>query len=155
MKRTLGHPAVNAACIGLFTAVYGLIFLTASGRAGFFGALYSREGGRPAGSFWAGWSDFLAAGRHAYIAYALIAITALVIAMLLLRRRPYDEYHTAILGRCLTAALVLTLIAIGAFYLMILNDPSGVVEKFTLFIVVQWTTVVLSDLAYVLLCRWR
>ena len=74
--------------------------------------------------------------------------------MLLIRRRPYDEYHTANLIQCLVAAAVLTLMAIAAFYLMILSDPNGIVEKFTLFIVINWATVVLADLAYVLVCKW-
>ena len=52
-------------------------------------------------------------------------------------------------------AAILTLIAIAVFYLMILSDPNGIVEKFTLFIVINWTTVVLSDLVFVLVCRWR
>ncbi len=52
-------------------------------------------------------------------------------------------------------AVALTLIAIGIFYLMILSDPNGIVEKFTLFIVIHWAVVVLADLAYVLLCRWK
>jgi len=50
---------------------------------------------------------------------------------------------------------VLTLVAIAIFYLLILNEPTGIVEKFTFFIVIHWSTVVISNLAYVLLCRWR
>ena len=75
--------------------------------------------------------------------------------MLLFRRRPYDEYHTFKLIQCLVIATILTLIAIAGFYLMILSDSNGIVEKFTLFIVIHWTTVVLADLVYVFVCRWR
>lgn len=154
MKGILKNPAVNAVCISLFTAFYALIFIVTSGHGEFKSLLYySRTTGiHP---FWTGWSGFLASGHHAYIAYALMALTILVVLMLLFRRRPYDEYHTANLIQCLVVATVLTLIAIAGFYLMILSDSNGIVEKFTLFIVIHWTTVVLADLVYVFVSRWR
>jgi len=153
MKRILKHPATNASCISLFTAFYALIFIITSGHAEFQNLLYYGRAGQNADSFWAWWSFFLSAGFQKYIAYALIALTALVVVLLLTRRRPYDEYHTAILTACLSAAVVLTLIAIAVFYLLVLSEPSGIVEKFTLFVSIHWASVVLADLTYVLLCR--
>ncbi|MPM28121.1 hypothetical protein SDC9_74640 [bioreactor metagenome] len=153
MKRILRHPATNAVCISLFTGFYALIFLVTSGHAEFQSLLYYSRAGQTADPFWAGWSLFLSAGFQKYIAWVLIALTALVVAALLKRRRPFDEYHTAILTACLSAAVVLTLIAIAFFYLLILSDPNGIVEKFTLFITIHWITVVLADFTYVLLCR--
>ncbi len=157
MNRILRHPMVNGICISLFSAFYALIFIITSGHREFTRLLYySRNPGiANADTFWVRWSGFLAAGRHAYIAYALIAVTILVVAFLLLRRRTYDEYQTSLLIQCLIAALVLTLIAIGAFFLIILSDANGIVEKFTLFITIHWATVLLADFAYVVLCRWR
>ena len=151
MKRLLKSPATNAVCISIFTVFYTLIFLIPIGNAE-FGINYYYQGITP---FWSVWSSFLARGYQCYIVYALIAVTALVVALLMIRRRPYDEYHTSILTHCLVAAAVFTLIAIAIFYLMILYDPNGIIEKFSLFIVVHWITVVFADLAYVLLCRWR
>ncbi len=153
MRRMLKHPATNASCISLFTAFYALIFIITSGHAEFQDLLYYGRAGQNADSFWAGWSFFLSAGFQKYIAYALIALTALVVALLLKRRCPFDEYHTAILTACLSVGVVLTLVAIALFYLLILSEPNGIVEKFTLFITVHWGTVVLCDLTYVLLCR--
>ena len=154
MKGILKKPAINAVCISLFTAFYGLIFNLTSGHIEFESLLYySRATDNY--PFWTGWSRFLASGHHIYIACALIVITILVVLMLLFRRRPYDEYHTATLTQCLAVAVILTLIAIAGFYLMILSDSNGIVEKFTLFIVIHWTTVVLADLVYVFECRWR
>lgn len=154
MKSILKKPAVNAACISLFTAFYALIFIITSGHIEFERLLYyNRTPG--ASPFWTGWSNFLAAGHHAYIAYALIAVTILVALMLTFRRHSYDEYHIAHLLQCLAVAVVLTLMAIALFYLIILSDPQGIVEKFTLFIVVHWTTVALADLVFVFICRWR
>ncbi len=155
MKRILRHPALNAVCLSLFTAFYGLIFLVTAGHEEFGRLLYYFWRPRSTGGFWDGWSAFLVSGKHVYIAWGLIAVTLLVVALLGLRRHPYDEYHTSLLLRCLAVASVLTLAAIAVFYLMILSEPAGIVEKFTLFIVIHWATVVLSDLAYVLLCRWR
>ena len=155
MKRILRSPEANAVCISLFTAFYGLIFIVTSGHSEFKNLLYYSSAKHSVDPFWEGWSDFLAAGNHVYIAYALIVITILVVVLLILRRRPYDEYHISLLSQCLSVAAVLTLIAIAIFYLVILSDPNGIVEKFTFFIVIHWTTVVLADLAFVLLCRWK
>lgn len=155
MMRILKYPATNAFCISLFTAFYGAIILAASRRIEQESLLYYggiKQGGNP---FWKSWCAFLAAGHHAYIAYAMIAVTLLIVVLLSIRRHPYDEYHTALLIKCLAVATVLTLIAIAVFYLLILNNPNGIVVKFTLFISIHWTTVVLSDIVYVLLCRWK
>lgn len=155
MKRILRSPAVNAVCISLFTAFYGLIFIVTSGHIEFKNMLYYSVANHQGNSFWESWSEFLATGNHVLIAYVLIAVTMLVVALLIMRRRPYDEYHTSLLSQCLAVAVVLTLIAIAIFYLMVLSDPNGIIEKFTFFIVIHWSTVVLADLAFVLLCRWK
>ena len=155
MKTLLSRPLVNAVCIGLFTAFYGLIFLVTSRHVEFESLLYYNNAKQSVSHFWKGFSDFLAAGYHVYIAYVLIATTILIIVLLLLRHHPYDEYHISLLCGCLSVAVVLTLIAIAIFYLMILSDSNGIVEKFTFFIVLHWTVVVLADLSFVLLCRWR
>ena len=154
MRRILTRPSTNAICISLFTGLYSLVFMLALRRVASESLLYYRGLKPGAFPFWAGWCGFLAGGYHAYIVYVLIAVTALVVILLLARRHPYDEYHTALLMKCLAVAIVLTLIAIAVFYLLILSDPSGMVVKFTLFIVIHWATVVLADLVYVLLCRW-
>ena len=151
MKRLLKSPTVNAVCISVLTAFYAMIFFATSKSIDFENNLYYKE---PT-SFWSGWSSFLAAGRQLHIASFLIAVTILVVVMLVVRRKPYDEYHTSILTHCLIAAAVLTMIAIAIFYLLILNNPTGIIEKFTLFIVIHWSTVVFSNLTYVVLCRWR
>lgn len=89
------------------------------------------------------------------VAYAMIVLTILIVVLLMIRRHPYDEYHTWLLFQSLAIAAVLTLVAIAIFYVMILCDPRCIVEKFTLFIAIHWITVVLCDLSYVILCRWK
>ena len=151
MKRYLQSPAFNAVCIGLFSSFYAAVFLLTAGHTEFTSTLY--QGGN--GGFWPAWGRFLAAGHQRFLAWALVALTLLVIVLLLHRRRPYDEYHASILTHCLVVAVVLTMVAIAFFYLMVLSEPTGIVEKFTLFVAIHWATVVLANLVYVLLCRWR
>jgi len=93
--------------------------------------------------------------RPMYVAIPMICLTVIVVIMLLMRRQRYDEYHVAILSNCLIAALVLTMLAIAAFYLLISFDPSNIDRKFGAFIDTHWVTVVLSDFAYVILCSRR
>ncbi|SMC59754.1 hypothetical protein [Papillibacter cinnamivorans] len=153
MKELIRNPAVNAGCIGLFTAFYSLVFFVTAGNVEFSRTLYYSAVSKQAVPFWSEWSAFLAAGRHMGIAYAMIGLTVLVILLLISHRKKYDEYHAAVLARCFTVALALTLIAIAVFYLMILSDANGIVEKFTLFVSIHWSTVVMADLAYVLWSR--
>jgi len=129
MKRLLKYPAVNAICIGMCSGFYALVFFAGCYGAKIEGMLYYQ----------------CAAG-------VLLALTALVV-ILLLRRRPYDEYYTSILAQCLMLAIVLTMMAIAIFYAAILHDPVDIIEKFTLFIMIHWSTVVFANLAFVLLCR--
>ena len=154
MMRIFRHPATNAICISILTTFYSLIFLFTAGHTEFRRMLYYVTEGTHA-PFWGNWSAFLAAGHHRYIAWAMVLFTLLIVILLITRRRLYDEYHTAILTQCLSVAIVLTMIAIALFYLAILNDANGIVEKFTFFVALHWVTVVLADLVYVLLCRWR
>jgi Kef-type K+ transport system membrane component KefB len=151
MRRALKSPIFNAVCISLFTAFYSVVFFASAGSESFKENLdYANIPAR-----WAAWSRFLEAGNHVYIAAAMIALTILVVVMLLSRRQPHDEYHAAILTNCLAAAIVPTLLAIAVFYIVILLNQSGIVERFTFFIVIHWVTVVFANLTYIFLCRWR
>ena len=152
MKSILKNPIVNAVCISLFSMFYTVVFISASGQGKLESILHYNRGNIP---FWSAWSRFLASGYHIYIAYVLIGLTIVVVAMLFSRRRHYDEYHVSILLQCLAAAAVLTLAAIAVFYIRVLNNPVGIVERFTLFIVIHWISVVFADIVYVFMCRWR
>ncbi|NLV17744.1 MAG: hypothetical protein GXY50_11165 [Syntrophomonadaceae bacterium] len=151
MKRLLKSPTVNAVCISLFSAFYWFLFALQAGTADYEWLKYY-DGSSP---FWALWSNLILDGLLMNIAYVLIGVTILVVVLLIIRRRPYDEYHAAILTNCLIVAIILTLIAIAIFYWIVLSEPFWIAGKFTLFIVIHWTTVVFANLTYVLLCRWR
>ena len=145
MNRFFRHPATNAVGISVFTLFYSIIFLAFSDRI-------QSQTGLAINPFWKTWDDFLTAGGHRYVAFVLIVLTVLVVAFLLIKHKPYDEYHTTILVKCLAISVVLTLAAIAVFFVVVLIDPTGIIRKFTLFITVNWSTVVLADLAYLLLC---
>lgn len=155
MMRFLRHPATNACCLGLFTAFYAAVFFLAGPvlRAAGAAALAAERGaGNP---LWRSWCGLLAAGRQDLVVCAAVLLTAAAVALLVLRRHPYDEYHTALLTQCLAAACVLTLLAIAVFFVLALANPAQFIAQFALFISIHWLTVVLADLVYVLLCRWR
>ena len=148
MNRFLRHPATNAACLAVFSAFYGVIFLGFSPRLR-TGAGASRL------PFWQAWDNFLLANGHRWLAIALLALTALAIVILLRHRSVYDEYHTAILLRCLAGAVVLALAGIGLFFALALLDPVGIVSKLALMVSLNWASVVLADLVYLCVCRGR
>jgi len=151
MKQLLKSPIFNAFCISLVSIFYWLLFNLQAGATDYEWLKYY-DGGSP---FWMLWSEIILDGWLMIIANVLIGVTILIVALLIIRRRPYDEYHAAILAHCLIVAIVLTLIAIAIFYWIALSEPYWIAGKFTLFIVIHWTTVVFANLTYVLLCRWR
>lgn len=154
MNRFLKRPVINAVCLSLFTAFYALVFIMTANSAAWKIHLGS-SCSETASPLFSVWHDFLRAGGHAFLAYGLIAVTAVVVFLLLRRRKPYDEYHISLLKNCLVISLLLCLAAIALFYLAVLSDTSGILEKFTLFVVLNWGTIVFADLAFVLLCQWR
>jgi len=155
MKRVLKYPVFNAACLSLFTAFYATLFFATGRSIVFKSKLVFWNPEMAASPFWLGFSRFLSAGHHMYIAGALLLLTVVVAALLVTRPRPYDEYHISILTQCLVVSIILTLMAIAVFYVTVLLAPEAIVEKFTLFIIIHWTTVILADMVFVLICRWR
>ena len=149
MRKLLKSPIVNAVCISLFTAFYWCMLGWKHMGAAW---LEPYDGGA---AFWSLWSGFLSDGGLTILAHGMVGVTVLVVILLLLRRRPHDEYHTEMLANCLVVSIVIALLAIAGFYWLIRIEPLWIVGKFTLFIVVHWVTVVLANLVYVLLCRWR
>jgi hypothetical protein len=96
---------------------------------------------------------YVVAGRPLYVGGPMIALTVIIVIMLLVGRRKYDEFHASIMANCLIVALVLMMMGVAVFYLVILYDPTDAADKFKVFIDLHWALVVLCDFAYVLLCR--
>jgi len=152
MNNILKNPKTNAACISMFTVFYVISFFLAS-FGGFSKLIFNNGTADYRLPFWTTWSEFLAAGYHWYIVFILTAITIVIVFILLLRGGTYDEYHISVLLKLFVLAVVLTFIAIAVFFLMILWDSRGVVEKFAFFILLHWTFVVISDFIFVLIYR--
>ena len=68
----------------------------------------------------------------------LVALTFVVVVLLMVKHKPYDEYHTNILVKCLAVSVILTLAAIAIFFVIVLIDPTQIISKFPLFITVNW-----------------
>ena len=148
MNRFFRHPATNAVGLALLSGFYGVIFL------GFSPSL-KVDTGESALSFWQVWDRFLLADGHRWLAIVLLVLTVLALVILLRHRSVYDEYHTAMLLRCLATAVVLALAAIGWFFALVLMDPVGIVSKLALMASLCWASVVLADLVYLCICRRR
>ena len=146
MNRFFRHPATNAVGISMFSLFYSILFLAFSDRI-------RSQTGSAVKAFWRLWDSFLVHGGHRYTAVVLMILTVLVVVILLLKHKPYDEYHTTILVKCLAVSVILTLAAIAIFFVVVLIDPTQIISKYTLFITINWSTVVLADLIYLLLCR--
>jgi len=148
MNRFFRHPATNAAGLAVFSAFYGVIFLAFSPRM----LVDTVESQHP---FWRAWDAFLLAQGHRWLAVVLLALTVLALAILLRHRSVQDEYQTAILVGCLAVALVAALAFIGLFFALVLLDPVGIVSKLSLMASLNWASVVLADLGYLIVCRRR
>lgn len=146
MNKLFRHPITNIIGISMFSAFYSIIFLV-------FSDLIQSQIGITTHPFWRFWDSVLIAGGHRYITYILMGLTVLIVILLFFRHKPYDEYHTAILMKCLAVSLILTLAAIAGLFVAVLLDPVGMISKFALFILIQWATIVASDLIYLLLCK--
>jgi hypothetical protein len=155
MKRLLKYPAFNAICLSVFTAFYASLFFTVGSSVSFKSKLIYSNPVKAASPFWFDFSRFLSSGHSIYFVGALLLLTAAVVVLLVSRPKPYDEYHISILTQCLVVAIILTLVAIAILYIALLLAPEAMIEKFTLFIIIHWTTIVVSDMAYVLICRWK
>ena len=153
MKELLKYPQFNALGIGVFSVFYGFIFIFTAAHYEYESVLYYTKPQVEVMPFWSAWSQFLEKGGHGLI--GIVIATAVLIVILLLRRHTYDEYHTSTLIQCLAVSIILMMAAVAAFYLAVLSNPNGIVEKFTLFIVIHWVTVLLADYVFVFLCRWR
>jgi len=145
MNRFLRHPATNAVGVSAYSLFNSILFLV-------FSDHIQSQTGLAATSFWKVWDAFLSHGGHRYTALILVALTSVIVTLLIVKHKPYDEYHTAILVKCLAVSAILILAAIAVFFVVVLIDPTQIISKFTLFITVNWATVVLADLIYLILC---
>lgn len=153
MIKLLRYPAVNGIFISLFSTFYSLIFFLTAGHIEFQRILYYTSNTQKIKPFWGGWAAFLYAGNQQYIGVAILILTLLIIALLIKRRRPYDEYQVKILANCFMTAGLITICAVALLFFYILSEHVGTVEKITLFATIHWISVLIADLVFVLYCH--
>jgi heme exporter protein D len=144
----LKHPAVNIFFISIMSAIYSFIFIFTAGHMEFNSML---SHGRTLNSdFWNGWSDFLKTGNMKFIGYLIIGLTVVIIIFILVKRtKQYDEYQVSILAKSLFVAGFLSIIMVPFLMIMLLSDPNYSTETIFLFATIQWVSVLISYLIFV------
>ena len=83
----------------------------------------------------------------------MIALTVLIIALLILRKSSYDEYHVGILSGYFLIAGLITICLVAILFFLILSEPIAIVEKITLFVILHWMSMLVADLIFIITCR--
>ncbi len=147
--RLLKYSIVNAAFIGLMSAVYSFLFIFTSDHIEFLRLLSHAD--TLQSDFWNWWSDFIRAGNMRYIGYTIIILTLIISLLVLLKpTKKYDEYQLSILSKSLIIAGVLSILMVPIIMILLLSDPSYAIETIFLFAVVQWFGVLLTDMIYII-----
>jgi hypothetical protein len=129
--------------------IYSFIFIFTAGHMEFVSTLSHGETLNSA--FWNASSNFLRTGNMRYIGYLIIGLTiAIIILILIKRRKKYDEYQVSILSKSLLVAGTLSILMIPLMMILILSDSNYAIEIIFLFASVQWVSVLVSYLIYVI-----
>lgn len=149
----LRYPFINGAFVSLFTSFYAFILIFTSNHIEFQYILYYTKAKAANHNNLSTWGEFLYNGHQKYIGMAMIALTVLIIVLLILRKKPYDEYHVEILSKSFLIAGFITICLVAIFFLLILSEPIAIVEKITLFVILHWMSMLLADLIFIITCR--
>lgn len=145
LKNSMG----NAVFIGLMSAIYSFLFIFTSNHIEFLRLLPNTN--TLQSDFWNGWSAFIREGNMKYIGYVIIILTLIILISILFKpTKKYDEYQISILSKCLIVAGLLTILMIPIVMIQILSDPSYAIVTIFLFAVIQWVSVLIIDMIYVI-----
>ncbi len=145
----LKQPFINIIFIGFMSFIYSFIFIFTAGHMEFVSILSHAETLNSA--FWNGWSNFIRTGNMRFIGYLIIGLTiAIIIFILIKRSKKYDEYQVSILTKSLLVAGTLSILMIPFMMILILSDSNYAVETIFLLASVQWVSVLVSYLIYVI-----
>jgi large-conductance mechanosensitive channel len=156
--KILRYPLVNGVFVSLFSCLYAVILIITSNHIEFQRTLYYTKA-KAANSHSLGnnslskWGEFLYNGHQKYIGFAIIALTVFIIVLLILRKNVYDEYHVEILSKCFLTAGLITIVSAAIFFFLVLSEPTAIVEKIILFVILHWTSMLAADLIFILACR--
>lgn len=139
---------MNAVFLSLMSACYAFLFILTSDHLE-FSRLLSKSNTLQSG-FWNGWSGFIRAGSMKYVGYGIIALTAVILVLMLLKRtKSYDEFQMSILSKSLIIAGILSIVMLPVLMVMLLSDTNYTVETIFLFGTVQWFSILFAELFYV------
>ena len=143
------NPFTNIIFIISMSAVYSFIFIFTSDHIEFSGLLtHTQTLNSP---FWNEWSDFIKAGNMKFIGYFIIGLTVIILLFMAIKRtKNYDEYQLSILNRCFIIAGFISILMLPVIMVMLLSDPNYAVETILLFASVQWVSVIVLYLIYVI-----
>jgi hypothetical protein len=131
------------------SVIYSFIFIFTAGHMEF--VMILSHGETLNSAFWNGWSDFLRTGNMRFIGYLIIGLTITIIVLILIKRRKkYDEYQVSILSKSLLVAGTLSILMIPFMMILLLSDSNYAVETIFLFASLQWVSVLVSYLIYVI-----
>jgi hypothetical protein len=131
------------------SAIYSFIFIFTSNHIEFLGLLSNNE--TLNSSFWNGWSYFIKAGNMKFIGYLIISLTIVILIVIIFKRViKYDEYQVSILSKSLIVAGLLSILLLPIIMILLLSDPNYSVETILLFTTIQWISVLVSYLIYVI-----
>jgi len=143
------NPFTNIIFIILMSTVYSFIFIFTSDHIEFLGLLsHAQTLNSP---FWNEWSDFIKAGNMKFIGYFIISLTVIILLFMAIKRtKNYDEYQLSILNRCFIIAGFISILMVPVMMIILLSDPNYAIETILLFASVQWVSVIILYLIYVI-----
>lgn len=138
---------VSAIFISLISAIYSFLFIFTSNHIEFL-RLFSKTKTLQS-EFWNRWSDFIRAGNMKYIGYAMIILTLITLLFIIFKgTQKYDEHQISILSKSLIVAGVLSILIMPVLIVLLLSDTSYTIETIFLFAVVQWFSVLMTNMIY-------
>jgi hypothetical protein len=144
--KILRYPGTNALLVSVVSAIYAFIFIFTANHIEFVRLL--SHANTLNSSFWNSWSAFIIKGGMKYIGYAILAITAAIVALTIFRKRKYDEYQVNILARGFIIAGVITVLLLPVALILVLSDKNYAIESMFLLLTIQWLGVLAVDLVY-------
>ncbi|WP_096269655.1 hypothetical protein [Paucisalibacillus globulus] len=147
--KLLKEPLVNIVFISLLSIFYSFIYIFTAGHMEFVSLLSHAR--TLNSTLWNGWSDFIATGNMRFLGYIIIALTIVIIVIIIMKRKKkYDEYQVSILAKSLIVTGILSILMIPILMLLLLSDPNYTLETIFLFATVQWLSLLVSYLLYVI-----
>ena len=146
--KILKYSICNTIFISFISTIYSFIFIFTSDHIEFL-RIFSKT--TLASDFWNGWSNFIRAGNLKYIGYLIIVLTVLIVLSVIFNpKKKYDEYQLSVLSKIFIIAGIIVILIVPVMMLLLLSDPSYVIEIILLFAVIEWLSILITNLIFVI-----